>query len=58
VRKIVALSEIYGTEPVARAIEDAFIFEAFSSEYIANLLQQCRVPHYTVMNPVVDFRMS
>ncbi len=40
VRKIVALSEIYGTEPVARAIEEAFIFEAFSSEYIANLLQQ------------------
>jgi len=26
VRKIVALSEIYGNEPVARAIEDAFIF--------------------------------
>ena len=40
VRKIVALSEIYGTEPVARAIEDAFVFEAFSCEYIANLLQQ------------------
>jgi hypothetical protein len=40
VRKIVALSEIYGNEPVARAIEEAFIFEAFSSEYIANLLQQ------------------
>lgn len=40
VRKIVALSEIYGTEPVARAIEDAFTLEAFSSEYIANLLQQ------------------
>jgi transposase len=40
VRKIVALSEIYGKEPVARAIEDAFIFEAFSSEYITNLLQQ------------------
>jgi transposase len=40
VRKIVALSEIYGTDPVARAIEDAFIFEAFSSEYVANLLQQ------------------
>jgi len=35
-----AACEIYGTEPVARAIEDAFIFEAFSSEYIANLLQQ------------------
>jgi transposase len=40
VRKIVALSEIYGTDPVGRAIEDAFIFEAFSSEYVANLLQQ------------------
>ena len=39
-RKIVALSEIYGTEPVARAIEDAFFFEAFSCEYIANLLEQ------------------
>ena len=40
VRKIVALSEIYGAEPVARAIEDAFDFEAFSCEYIANLLEQ------------------
>ena len=40
VRKIVALSEIYGTDPIARAIEDAFVFQAFSSEYIANLLQQ------------------
>ncbi|MDO9067554.1 MAG: IS21 family transposase [Deltaproteobacteria bacterium] len=40
VRKIVALSEIYSHEPVARAIEDAFVFEAFSCEYIANLLQQ------------------
>jgi len=40
VRKIVALSEIYGQEPIARAIEDAFVFEAFSCEYIANLLQQ------------------
>lgn len=45
VRKIVALSEIYGTEPVARAIEDAFFFEAFSSEYIANLLEQRRRFH-------------
>ncbi len=40
VRKIVALSEIYGTEAVARAMEDAFFFEAFSCEYIANLLEQ------------------
>jgi transposase len=40
VRKIVALSEIYGEAPLARAIEDAFCFEAFSCEYIANLLEQ------------------
>ena len=40
VRKIVALSEIYGEEPLARVLEDAFCFEAFSCEYIANLLEQ------------------
>lgn len=40
VRKIIALSEIYGTEPTARAIEDALEFQAFRSEYIANLLEQ------------------
>ena len=40
VRKIVALSEIYGIEPAARAIEDALEFGAFSCEYIANLLEQ------------------
>lgn len=39
-RKIVALSEIYGTEKTARAIEDATEFQAFSCEYIANLLEQ------------------
>jgi transposase len=40
VRKIVALSEIYGAEKAARAITDALEFEAFSCEYIANLLEQ------------------
>ncbi|MEI7512957.1 MAG: IS21 family transposase, partial [Candidatus Uhrbacteria bacterium] len=40
VQKIVALSEIYGTEPVARAIEDSLSLEAFSSEYIANICEQ------------------
>ncbi|MEA2114892.1 MAG: IS21 family transposase [Thermodesulfobacteriota bacterium] len=40
VRKIVALSEIHGIEPVRRAMEDAFSFQAFSSEYIANILEQ------------------
>lgn len=39
VNKIVALSEIYGTEAVARALEDACHFQAFSSEYVANLLE-------------------
>jgi hypothetical protein len=37
--KIVALSDIYGVEAVARAMEDAFTFQAFSCEYIANLLE-------------------
>jgi hypothetical protein len=36
----VALSEIYGSERTARAIEDALEFQAFSCEYIANLLEQ------------------
>jgi transposase len=40
VRKIVALSDIYTPEAVSRALEDAFVYEAFSSEYIANLLEQ------------------
>ena len=39
-RKIVALSDIYDPQAVARAMEDAFTYEAFSSEYIANLLEQ------------------
>jgi transposase len=40
VRKIVALSEIYDNERVARALEDALFFKACSSEYVTNLLQQ------------------
>ena len=40
IRKIVALSEIYGPKAVSRAINDALVFAAFSSEYIANLLEQ------------------
>jgi transposase len=39
VQKIVALSEIYGPQAVARAMQDAFTFQAFSCEYIANLLE-------------------
>ncbi len=37
--KIVALSEIYGAQATARAIDDACQFEAYSCEYIANLLE-------------------
>jgi len=44
VQKIVALSELYGAEAVARAMEDAFTYQAFSCEYIANLLQQRQHP--------------
>ena len=39
VHKIVALSEIYGPEALARALDDALQFEAYSCEYIANLLE-------------------
>jgi hypothetical protein len=40
VRQIVALTEIYGADQTARAIEDALEFQAFSGEYIANILEQ------------------
>ena len=35
-----ALRDIYTPEAVARAREDAFVYEAFSSASIANLLEQ------------------
>ena len=44
VRKIVALSEIYGVEKVQRALEDALAYQAFSCEYIANILEQRERP--------------
>jgi hypothetical protein len=40
IAKIMALTEVYGPDKVARAIEDAFEFAAFSSDYIANILEQ------------------
>ena len=39
VRKILALAEIYPLDEVARAISDGLAFEAFSAEYIANILE-------------------
>ena len=38
-RKIVALAEIYGVDAVDRAIQDGITFEAYSCEYIANILE-------------------
>jgi transposase len=38
-RKILALAEIYGHSACCRAIDDALAFNAFSSEYIAHLLE-------------------
>ena len=38
VRKIVALADIHGDDAVMRALADALAFEAFSSEYIAHLI--------------------
>ncbi|MBF0155431.1 MAG: IS21 family transposase [Magnetococcales bacterium] len=40
VTRIVALVEIHGAEQVGQAMADAFQFQAFSSEYIANILEQ------------------
>jgi hypothetical protein len=40
VRQIVALSDIYSPEAVARAMTDALEYGAFAADYIANLLEQ------------------
>jgi len=40
IQKIVALSEIYGPDQVARALEDALTFEAIGCDYVANILMQ------------------
>ena len=39
VRKILALAEIYPTDAVARALSDGLAFQAFSAEYITNILE-------------------
>jgi transposase len=43
-RKIVALADVYGQEKVARAMADALVYHAFSSDYIANILEQREHP--------------
>lgn len=47
IQKIVALSEIYGPDKTARAIQDALRFEAIGCEYIANILAQGENPAAT-----------
>ena len=39
VRKILALADVYPADSIARAISDGLAFEAFSAEYIANILE-------------------
>jgi transposase len=39
VRKILALAEAYPADSIARALSDGLAFEAFSAEYIANILE-------------------
>jgi hypothetical protein len=64
VQKIVALSEIYGVEKVQRALEDAWAYQAFSCEYIANLLEQRERPtvqpgalHLTRQQDLLDLEL-
>lgn len=47
IQKIVALSELYSPEEIARAIQDAISFEAYGCEYIANILAQRERPAAT-----------
>ncbi len=39
VRKILALAEIYGAAEMERAIDDGLAFQAFSAEYVTNILE-------------------
>lgn len=63
-QKIVALSERYGIDEVTRAMEDAFTYQAFSCEYIANILQQRQNPpeepgalHLTRQQDLLDLEL-
>jgi hypothetical protein len=40
VQKILALVEIYGADKVSRALQDTHQYQAYSCEYIANILEQ------------------
>ena len=49
--QIVALSEIYGPSPVARALQEALRWEAMGCEYIAHVLEQRPHPAATPPSP-------
>jgi transposase len=51
IQKIVALSQIYGPDKIARALDDALAYGAYGCEYIANLLEQ-RERQPTVPSPL------
>jgi hypothetical protein len=55
VRKIVALAELHGAEAVVRAMQDALVFEAFSSEYITHLIE-ARGRQHPQASPLVLMR--
>jgi len=55
VRKIVALADIYGNEAVVRALTDALSFAAFSSEYVAHLIE-ARTRQLPQASPLVLMR--
>lgn len=57
INKIVALSDIYGADKVARAIDDAIASQAFASQYIENILQQ-RERHTPLPGPLHLTRRS
>jgi hypothetical protein len=65
IQKIVALSEIYGPDKVARAIQDAILFAAIGCEYIANILGQREHPtaipgalHLTRRQDLLDLEIA
>ena len=65
VNKIVAMIEIWGTDKVARALEDAIECEAYSSQYIENILQQRDRPmpepgplHLTRRSDLLELELS
>jgi transposase len=64
VQKIVALAERYGADKVARALEDALAYQAYSAEYIANILTQREKPsvepgalHLTRQHDLLDLEL-